>query len=143
MAAFGETIRDLRQQLGLTQWQVASHTGVSNTYISAMESGRKPAPPHVIVTTLASCLKVNEDALWDLARAEREERLRRRIDGIPTSQRTSLPLQKTPAEDKSDATSALLEQAMQSLRIKAQNPKQRRTLANALDELGKSLRWNS
>jgi len=143
MATFGERIRDLRQQLGLTQWQVASHTGVSNTYISALESGRKPAPPHVIVTTLASCLKVSEDALWDLARAEREERLRRRIDGIPTSQRTSLPLQKTLAEDKSDETSALLEQAMQSLRIKARSPKQRRTLANALDELGESFRWSS
>ncbi|MBE0635789.1 helix-turn-helix domain-containing protein [Candidatus Bipolaricaulota bacterium] len=143
MATFGERIRDLRQEQGLTQWQVANHTGVSNTYISALESGRKPAPPHAIVTALASCLQVSEDTLWDLARTERENRLRRRIDGIPTSKRTNHPLSVARVETEPDASSALLDQAMQSLRASAKNPKQRRTLADALEALGKSLRWNS
>lgn len=42
--SFGEKPRQLRQKIGLTQWQIAERTGVSNTYISALERGRKPPP---------------------------------------------------------------------------------------------------
>jgi len=140
MARFGKKIKDMRQELGLTQWQVADRTGVSNTYISALESGRKSAPPHVIVTALAACLQISEEALWSLARAEREERLKLRIDGIPTSQRT--PRSSKFAFDNldTDPSNEVLERAIQALRTSTSGPKQRRSLAKALDALAKSLR---
>jgi transcriptional regulator with XRE-family HTH domain len=140
MTAFGDRIRELRQHAELTQLQVAERTGVSNTYISALESGRKQAPPRVIVTSLASCLGTVEESLWMLARAEREERLKQRIDGIPTSQRTvrsAVPMQKQPTPDCSEDA---LEQAIQTLREGAHDPKQRHTLTRTLEALAKSLR---
>lgn len=139
MQTFSDRIKELRRSIGLTQWDVADRTGVSNTYISALESGRKPAPPHVIVTAIAACLQTSEEALWTLARAEREERLKRRIDGIPTSQRTAraktarVPLASVSSDDP-------LEQAIQTLRETATNAKQRHSLARALETLAKSMR---
>ena len=140
MATFGDQIRELRQGLGLTQWQVASRTGVSNTYISALESGRKPAPPHAIVTALAACLQVSETSLWTLARAEREHRLIQRIDGIPTSQRTARISDPSANLPDADLSNVELEQAIQSLRDSARNPKQRRSVTEALETLIKGLR---
>lgn len=143
MTTFGERIKELRREAGLTQWNVANRTGVSNTYISALESGRKPAPPHVIVTALAACLQTSEEELWTLARAEREERLKRRIDGVPTSQRTarSSSTLKNPAElTVTPESGDPLEQALQTLRESATNPKQRRSLARALENLAENLR---
>lgn len=140
MAEFGDKIRELRQELGLTQWQIASRTGVSNTYISALESGRKSAPPHVIVTALAACLEISEEALWKLARAEREERLKQRIDGIPTSQRMGRFSESVSGKFSTNPSDKVLEQAFQTLRESAQDPRQRRSLARALEALATSLR---
>ena len=140
MKTFGERIKELRRGVGLTQWDVADRTGVSNTYISALESGRKPAPPHVIVTALAACLQTSEEALWTLARAEREERLKRRIDGIPTSQRTARSAKTASAPLASVSSEDPLEHAIQTLRESATNAKQRRSLARALETLAKGLR---
>lgn len=140
MASFGKKIKDMRQELGLTQWQVADRTGVSNTYISALESGRKPAPPHAIVAALAACLKVSEEVLWSLARAEREERLQRRIEGVPTSQRTARASEPVIGSLDTDPSDDTLEQAIQTLRTSAKDPAQRRSLAKTLETLAKNLR---
>ena len=140
MITFGERIRELRREAGLTQWDVANRTGVSNTYISALESGRKPAPPHVIVTALASCLQTSEETLWALARAEREERLKRRIDGVPTSQRIARTANAVNNSINTMASADPLEQAIQTLRDSATNSKQRHSLARALETLAESLR---
>ena len=138
---FGERIRELRREAGLTQWDVAHKTGVSNTYISALESGRKPAPPHVIVTALASCLSTSEDDLWAIARAEREERLKQRIDGIPTSQRIARSGGRASNDSlDSAANDDPLEQAIQALRNSATSSKQRHTLARKLESLAETLR---
>ena len=140
MAPFGKKLRQMRQELGLTQWQVADRTGVSNTYISALESGRKPAPPHAIVTALATCLQISEESLWNLARAEREERLKLRIDGIPTSQRTPRSSETPIGDLGTDPSSNALERAIQTLRTSTTDPKQRRSVAKAIEVLAKNLR---
>lgn len=143
MNTFGNRIKELRRSIGLTQWDVANRTGVSNTYISALESGRKPAPPHVIVTALAACLQTSEEALWTLARAEREERLKRRIDGIPTSQRIARATRPTITLHVQNHSKAQLEEAIQTLRESATSvtsAKQRRSMAQELETLAKSLR---
>lgn len=140
MKRFGEKIRELRREQNLTQWEVADHTGVSNTYISALESGRKPAPPHVIVTALAACLQTSEDMLWALARGEREARLKLRIDGVPTSQRTARTSSASTGSLKATSSDDVLEKAIQTLLTGAKDAKQRQSLARKLETLAENLR---
>jgi len=137
--AFGEQLKDLRIAAGLTQAVVAEAIGVSNTYISALESGRKPAPPQALVTALAACLGVEEEVLWNLALEEREERLRQRIAGVPTSHRSRRTAPRTPLAQprrKSEDVGAVLE----SFRDVTRSPKQRKKLAGLLEDLAKFLR---
>jgi transcriptional regulator with XRE-family HTH domain len=137
MDRFGDFIKARRRALGLTQWEVADQTGVSNTYISALESGRKQAPPYVIVMALAACLHTEEAALWALARSEREERLKLRIEGVPTSQRT----QRSSSQEgrSSDSSPNALDQTLNRLRYHAEDPKLRRAVKHALQALLKDL----
>jgi transcriptional regulator with XRE-family HTH domain len=143
MESFGDRIRKLRQRAGLTQWQVADETGVSNTYISALESGRKSAPPHAIVSALASCLETSEKALWSLARSEREARLRLRIDGVPTSRRTSSASGPESSGGPLSLSEQELQQAIKTLRRASLDPRQRRRLAQELEDLGETLHKES
>jgi len=139
MPRFGEQLRELRRSAGLTQAVVAEAIGVSNTYISALESGRKPAPPQALVTALAACLGVEEDALWNLALEEREERLRQRIAGVPTSRRSRRPAPRAPIVElrsPTDDVGAVLE----SFRDVAKSPTRRKRLASLLEDLAKFLR---
>ena len=139
MKTFGDRIRELRHEQNLTQWDIASLTGVSNTYISALESGRKPAPPHAIVTALAACLKTSEDFLWSLARGEREARLKLRIDGVPTSQRTPRSPSSNIESLEVVSSDDPLEQAIQTLKDSVLTAEQRRSLARELEGLVKNL----
>jgi len=66
---------------------VAERVGVSNAYISALESGRKPAPPYAVVSAMAAALTVDEESLWSVARVERENHLKQRIAGRPAALR--------------------------------------------------------
>ena len=112
---------------------------MSNTYISALESGRKPAPPRAIVTALAGCLGAEAGVLWNLARSEREDRLRERINGVPTSQR----LRRANTVSRDTPESRLppeLDDALESLGNLASDPQQRKSLAKALEALAAALR---
>lgn len=88
---FGEELRKARKSLGLSQAELSGRVGVSNTYVSALESGKKTAPPYALVRALAAVLQIPEERLWSAARAEREARLRVRISGDPTSLRIPKP----------------------------------------------------
>lgn len=141
MLTFGRRIRELRKMSNLTQWDVANETGVSNTYISALESGRKPAPPHAVVVALAACLQTDPEDLWLLARREREVRLMDRIQGVPTSlrRRTATPAETPHTAGSSDPADAELDEILQTLSDAAQTPSQRRALAGALETLARRL----
>ena len=92
------------------------------------------------MTALAACLQTSEEILWKLARSEREERLKLRIDGIPTSQRTTRS-QPTSIESLGDALlDDPLERAIQTLKEGATSAKQRHSLALTLEKLVQSLR---
>jgi len=86
---FGERLVEARKAAGVSQAELASRIGVSDTYISAIETGRKAAPPHVHVQAIAACLDVDENDLWRVALADREQRLRDRLAGVPTGARAS------------------------------------------------------
>jgi len=139
MPRFGEQLRALRVEAGLTQAAVAEAIGVTNTYVSALESGRKPAPPQALVTALAACLGVDERALWNLALEEREERLRRRIAGVPTShrsKRTPSPASASRPLPARDDVGAIME----SFRDVTGTPTRRKKLARILEDLARFLR---
>ena len=91
MAGFGARLKELRERSGLSQVQVADAIGVSSAYISSLESGKKPAPPRALVSRLATSIGAQEEDLWELARVERDERIRQRVEGVPTSLRSSTP----------------------------------------------------
>jgi len=137
MATFGERLKDLRLDAGLTQSVIAERIGVSNTYISALESGRKPAPPQAIVTALAVCLGIDEQDLWSLAEQEREERLRDRIAGVPTSLRTARRPRPKP---KATANTRRMEDAVRSIETASKDVRSRSKLADALERLAAALR---
>ena len=62
MVEFGEKLRKLRTEKGLTQKQLASLIGVKNSVISFYELGDRIPSPEVIIK-LASALHVSSDYL--------------------------------------------------------------------------------
>ena len=134
MSTFGELLRERRRTLNLTQADVASRIGVSNTYISALESGRKQAPPRALVEALAASLEISAESLWGAARAEREARLRMRINGVPTSLRTSA----SPATD-SAAEDAYLDHVLRPLKESLRKTENPEKVVRALKALADSL----
>jgi len=130
MQGFGEYLRTLRSDAGKTQAELAEAIGVSNAYVSAIEKGKKPAPPRALVNALAGVLGVDEVALWTVAQREREERLRRRIEGFPRSQGRSVyeaASESLPRADRLDRAIDLLQ------RVK--DPQGRTRLAEAVEGL--------
>lgn len=89
LSGFADTLKELREKSGLSQVSLAERVGVSNTYISALESGRKVAPPYAIVTALANTLGVPESGLWAIAQAERRARMETKLKGSPIALRTT------------------------------------------------------
>ena len=136
MMRFGEYLRTLRLQLGFTQAELANKVGVSNTYVSALESGRKPAPPRAIVEALAQALKVPEKSMWHIAYAEREQRLLERIEGIPTSLRQPWDSQPAPTSVYGNA----LRSAFETLDQVAEESKSRKQVIAALEQFVQTLR---
>lgn len=62
--AFGERLRELRQERGLSQEGFAHHVGLDRTYVSGLERGRRNPTLDVIVK-LAEALEVQPAALLE------------------------------------------------------------------------------
>ena len=50
LTEFGKEIRKLRIDLGITLFEMARDTGVSSSFLSAMENGKKPVPDEYVDT---------------------------------------------------------------------------------------------
>jgi transcriptional regulator with XRE-family HTH domain len=55
--SFGARLRELRERAGLSLRQLESETGISNGYLSQIESGRVGAPSPKILEKLAKALR--------------------------------------------------------------------------------------
>lgn len=65
---FGQRIKELRHQRGLTQRQLAEKTGVDFTYLSKIENDRMDHTPSIkTILDLARSLMVDELELMELA----------------------------------------------------------------------------
>lgn len=69
MTPFGEKIRVMRKERGVTQGQMAAALGISSAYLSALEHGRRGRPTWELLQRIIGYLNV----IWD--EAEELERL--------------------------------------------------------------------
>ena len=63
MTPFGERLRQLRAERGLSLKQMAEALGVSGAYLSALEHGRRGRPTHAMVVAICAQLNI----IWDEA----------------------------------------------------------------------------
>lgn len=63
MVNFGAIIKKYREQLDVTQKQLASSLNVTATYLSAVENGRKE-PSLALIKKICSNLKLPEEVLF-------------------------------------------------------------------------------
>ena len=63
MTPFGERLRQLRAERGISLKQMAEALGVSAAYLSALEHGRRGRPTHAMVVAICAQLNI----IWDEA----------------------------------------------------------------------------
>ncbi len=62
-ATFGETLRNLRRQAGLTQRDLAAVVGIDFTYLSKLENDRDAPPGDETIRRLAGAFKSDPEVL--------------------------------------------------------------------------------
>ena len=67
MQALGDFLADARKTAGLTQRQVESASGISNAYLSQLETGKVKTPAPKILHSLAKLYSVSYALLMQLA----------------------------------------------------------------------------
>jgi transcriptional regulator with XRE-family HTH domain len=65
MTPFGEKLRQMRAERGVTLKEMAEAIGVSSAYLSALEHGRRGAPTWFLVQRIISYFNI----IWDEAEA--------------------------------------------------------------------------
>jgi transcriptional regulator with XRE-family HTH domain len=82
-AQFASYLKTAREKAGLTQTTLAERCGLTGSYISLLESGKKPAPSDRVVRRLASVLDLRSDDALQVAHLDRApEDLRRAVERL-------------------------------------------------------------
>lgn len=63
----GDRIRELRDELGLTQGQLASGSSVSQGYLSQLENGEVKNPSAAVLLRVAQAMHIDPDELFEAA----------------------------------------------------------------------------
>ena len=80
---FAEFLRAAREKAGITQAALAARCRLTGSYISLLESGRKPAPSDRVVKHLAEALDLPAGSALEVAHLDRApEDLRRALDRL-------------------------------------------------------------
>ena len=87
-AAFGDHLRGLRKQAGLSQRELAMQAGIDFTYLSKIENGRVAPPGEATMRALARALGVDPEDL--LARARKMPRDLKRLVAQGTTEKAML-----------------------------------------------------
>ena len=67
ISEFGEKLRELRKEAGLTQRELADKVNVDFNYVSKIENGVMPPPSEKAILRLAAVLNADKDKLMLLA----------------------------------------------------------------------------
>lgn len=85
MSTLGQFVRDRRNELGLTQAALAVRVGVDDTYVSAVETGRRTPDGLPFLDVLGHALELDTAQTRELlAAARRSQRSIRLPDGLST-----------------------------------------------------------
>ncbi len=71
LSSFGEKLRQRRQERGLQQAELAGKVGVTASYVSLLESGKRPAPSPQVAARMEQALGLEPNDLVRLAHLER------------------------------------------------------------------------
>src|SRR5437870_5325231 len=63
----GDRIRQIRDELGLTQGQLASGSSVSQGYLSQLENGEVKNPSAAVLLRVAQAMQIDPDELFEAA----------------------------------------------------------------------------
>ncbi|MDX8462851.1 helix-turn-helix domain-containing protein [Mesorhizobium humile] len=80
MTPFGEKLRALRAERGVSQKAMAEAIGVSAAYLSALEHGRRGAPTWTLIQKIIGYFNIIWDDAEDLVRLAESSHPRVRID---------------------------------------------------------------
>jgi transcriptional regulator with XRE-family HTH domain len=80
MTPLGEKIRDLRNERGVSQKQMAAAVGVSAAYLSALEHGRRGVPSWALVQKIIGYFNIIWDEAEDFQRLAQASHPRVKID---------------------------------------------------------------
>ena len=64
---FGERVRELRKEQGMSQRELADRAGIDFTYLSKIENGRMEPPSEEVIRRVAGALDTDADELIVLA----------------------------------------------------------------------------
>lgn len=88
--SFAVLLKRARKRAGLTQEALGKKAGLTGSYISMIESGRKPAPRPPVITRLCKALGVREKHLQDAAALERApDPIRRRLEKVERDEKSA------------------------------------------------------
>jgi transcriptional regulator with XRE-family HTH domain len=77
----GKRIRELREEIGVTQGQVAGEAAVSQGYLSQLENGDVRNPSAAVILRLAQAIHVDPDDLFEAAGYPTVRTLKRVYEG--------------------------------------------------------------
>ncbi|ESX80309.1 helix-turn-helix domain-containing protein [Mesorhizobium sp. M0027] len=80
MTPFGEKLRVLRNERGVTQKDMAKAIGVSAAYLSALEHGRRGAPSWTLIQKIIGYFNIIWDDAEELARLAETSHPRVKLD---------------------------------------------------------------
>jgi len=89
MTPFGEKLRQLRAERGITLKAMAGELGLSAAYLSALEHGRRGRPTHALVIAICAQLNIIWDEADELLRLARLSHPRITVDTAGLSPRAT------------------------------------------------------
>lgn len=81
----GDRIRQLREQSGLTQGQLAQSSAVSQGYLSQLENGEVKNPSAAVLLRVAEAMQIDADELFEAAGYPTVRTLRRLYQGYEST----------------------------------------------------------
>lgn len=90
MTPFGERMREMREERGVTQKEMAAALGVSPAYLSALEHGRRGVPSWPLIQKIVGYFNVIWDEADDLQRLAAASRPRVGVDTAGLSPQATL-----------------------------------------------------
>lgn len=90
MTPFGEAVRKLRAERGVTQKEMAAHLGVSPAYLSALEHGQRSEPSWELVQRIIGFFHIIWDEAEELQRLAALSRPKIVIDARELSPRAAI-----------------------------------------------------